>query len=113
MVDSLTIFSSGQNLYWINIQGVEGFVYYININDELPTREWLHRAEFLTHVHSFVVDSFAFFWSYPGKRIIYHIEHGGSNLNSISVARSQPKLEGLYYFKSDNVIPGEVSSNHN
>ncbi|KAJ8043047.1 Low-density lipoprotein receptor-related protein 6 [Holothuria leucospilota] len=87
-------------LYWVDV--VTSSVDRIKADGSGYEELFVHDA--FSRVHSFVLDSFAYFWSRDAdKEIIYVDRHSPRRIGIITEAEPST-MEGVYYYKSDQPI---------
>lgn len=87
-------------LYWVDV--VTSSVGRIHIDGTM--KEELFSHNWFRSVHSFVLDSFTFYWSRPADKDIIDVDrHNPTQIIRLSLKEALT-MEGLYYYKSDKLI---------
>ncbi|KAJ8029899.1 hypothetical protein HOLleu_29425 [Holothuria leucospilota] len=94
------------------VQDEEMFLYWVDVATSSVGRirtdgsmeEELFNHNVFTGVHSFVLDSFTYYWSRPADKDIIDVDRHNPNLIGTLSVKDAVTMEGLYYFKSDQPI---------
>ncbi|KAJ8041610.1 Low-density lipoprotein receptor-related protein 6 [Holothuria leucospilota] len=94
-------------LYWVDVatSSVD------RIRTDGTNQEHLFTSDVFSGVHSFVLDSFTYYWSRPVDNEIIDVDRNSPTEIGRIILEPEATLEGLYYYKSDAMIAGNNKAN--